>query len=482
MLRMEGMTTRAVLDSVVHKKVKIAVDARLAGTAATGVASYRRAVLAALDIAGRTTLALHDESVGRFGVPSTRREAASRWLSAWSSRPRRLLLKSYDGDGGDAQTCSAPMGEVSRRDAPTSPVPVRGTPALHVLACDPPSLWRQDVFRLAHIHFRRHGTLLRLTPPQPVGVMHWTYPIPAIVDGWINVHTVHDVIPLRRPDLSPIEADRLQACLLAIAARTDRIVTVSAWARRTILEALVIPADLVTDCGSGLAELAGSHRAGTTCAGAGAGRSGNADPHPDDHRVGILPYDLRPDGYLFFCGVIEPRKNLARLAGAWKVSGCGMPLVVAGPDGANGAALRRELERAGVLVLPYQDRPVLIDLIRNARALVLLSLEEGFGLPVAEAMALGTPVLTSDRGALKEIAGGAGLLVDPTDAPAIAHALRRIVANDVLRAALTKHGLDRAEAFAPAAFGRRLTLLYDGLIDARIADGTWQGLETVGER
>ncbi|MES3043409.1 glycosyltransferase family 4 protein [Sphingomonas faeni] len=478
------MTTRAVLDRAVHKKVKIAVDARLAGTAATGVASYRRAVLAALAIAGRTTMALHDGSVGRFGVPSTRREAASRWLSAWSSRPRRLLLKSYAGDGGDgahAQNCSAPKGEVSRRDAPTSHVPARGAPAMDLLACDPPALWRQDVFRLAHIHFRRHGTLLRLTPPQPVGVMHWTYPIPAIVDGWINVHTVHDVIPLRRPDLSPIDADRLQACLLAIAARTDRIVTVSAWARRTILDALVVPADLVTDCGSGLAELVGTRGVGTAYL-PGTGESGRADSHPEERGDGILPYDLRPDGYLFFCGVIEPRKNLARLAGAWRVSGCGMPLVVAGPDGAHGGALRRELERAGALVLPYQDRPVLIDLIRNARALVLLSLEEGFGLPVAEAMALGTPVLTSDRGALQEIAGGAGLLVDPTDAPAIAEALRRIVADDVLRGALVRRGLHRAEAFRPAAFGRRLTMLYDRLIDARIADGVWPELETAGER
>ncbi|RZM22446.1 MAG: glycosyltransferase, partial [Sphingomonas sp.] len=137
---------------------------------------------------------------------------------------------------------------------------------------------------------------------------------------------------------------------------------------------------------------------------------------------------------------------------------------------------------AGVVVLPYQDRPVLIDLIRNARALVLLSLEEGFGVPVAEAMALGTPVLTADRGALAEIAGGAALLVDPTDAQAIADALRRIVDDAGLRATLAWRGLERAKAFAPAAFGARLTTLYDRLVDARIADGRWQGLETARGR
>ncbi len=451
MLRMEGMTSGAVLDQALHKKVKIAVDARLAGTGGTGVASYRRAVLAALAAAGRTTLALRDDSVGRFGAPSTRRAAASRWLSAWSSRPR----------------------SVSARPIAAGRAPVRATSDGEAAG-----LWRRDIFRLAQVHFARHGTLLRLTPPEPVGIMHWTYPIPAVVEGWINVHTVHDVIPLRRPDLSPVAAERLRACLMAIAAQTDRIVTVSAWARQTFLEMLPIPSELISDCGGGLVGLAGTQEAGTPCSGdtpsARLGRSG-----------GVLPYDLCPDGYLFFCGTIEPRKNLARLAVAWRASGCGMPLVMAGPfgsDGADGDALRCELERAGVRVLPYQDRSVLIDLIRNARALVCVSLEEGFGLPVAEAMALGTPVLTSNGGALAEIAGGACLLVDPVDAQAIAEGLRRIVADDVLCAALTRRGLARAEGFKPLAFGRRLTPLYDRLIDARIADGVWPELETAGER
>lgn len=417
MLRMTGMTSAAVRDRGLHQKVQIGVDARLAESVGTGVASYRRAIVLALAAVGRSTLDLRDVTVGRFGQPSTRIEALSRWCAASSSRPRKLFLRS-SADGAA-------------------------------------TLWRRDVFRLAHVHLRRHGTVLRLTPPRPVGVMHWTYPVPATVDGWINVHTVHDAIPMRRPDLSPVDPDRLKACLSAIAAQTDRIVTVSDWARRTILESMELPADMIVDCGGGLAELGGEG--------------------------GSLPRGLKPGGYLLFCGLIEPRKNLALLAAAWKASACGMPLVVAGPDGAGCGALRGELESAGVLVLPYQDRTVLMDLIGQARAFVFPSLEEGFGLPVAEAMALGTPVLTSDRGALQEIAGGACLLVDPTDERAIVNGLRRIVADDALCAELAERGRIRARAFAPIAFGERLTGLYDQLIDARIARGTWRNLENADE-
>lgn len=422
MLHMTGMTSPAVRDRRVHQKVQIGVDARLAESTGTGVASYRHAVLGALAAIGRSTVDLRDITVGRFGEPSSRLEALTRWLAASSSHPRKLLAQATDA-GSDM-------------------------------------LWRRDIFRLAHVHFRRHGTLLRLTPPQPVGVMHWTYPLPAIVDGWINLHTVHDAIPMRRPDLSPVDPARLRACLTAIAAQTDGIVTVSDWARRTILESLAIRPDLVTNCGGGLAGLVGAG--------------------------GRLPAGLKRGGYLLFCGLIEPRKNLARLAAAWTsatgtAGGYAMPLVVAGPDGAGCGALRSELEAAGVVVLPYQDRPVLMDLIGQARAFVFPSLEEGFGLPVAEAMALGTPVLTADRGALQEIAGGACLLVDPTDEQSIADGIRRIVADDALCATLTERGAVRARAFAPTAFGARLAVLYDRLIDARIADGLWPYLETADE-
>ncbi|HEX8389520.1 MAG TPA: glycosyltransferase, partial [Sphingomonas sp.] len=267
---------------------------------------------------------------------------------------------------------------------------------------------------------------------------HWSYSIPALIDGWINVHTVHDVIPLERPDLSPIDAAAQRRRLLAIARATDRIVTVSVDAARRIEAAIGVEA---VDLGGAVLGL-----------------------EPDD---ADLPAGLTPGRFLLFCGLVEPRKNLAALARAWDAAGRPLPLVVAGPDGADGAALRRALAAAGAITLPFQPRPRLARLIRDARALVFPSLAEGFGLPVAEAMTLGTPVITSSGGAPEEVAGGAALLVDPRDEAALADAIRLIAADDALAARLRSAGLARAERFGVDAFGRRLLRFYDGLVAER---------------
>jgi glycosyltransferase involved in cell wall biosynthesis len=112
----------------------------------------------------------------------------------------------------------------------------------------------------------------------------------------------------------------------------------------------------------------------------------------------------------------------------------------------------------------------LLGLIANARALLFPSLAEGFGLPVVEAMALGTPVLTSDRGALAEIAGGAALTVDPTRVDAMAAALARLVSDDALVRALVDRGRVRAATFSTDRFVARLAAVYGNALRSR-ADG-----------
>jgi glycosyltransferase involved in cell wall biosynthesis len=90
-------------------------------------------------------------------------------------------------------------------------------------------------------------------------------------------------------------------------------------------------------------------------------------------------------------------------------------------------------------------------LYRSAQALVFASLYEGFGLPVLEAMACGTPVVTSNTSALPEVAGGAALLVDPTSVEQIAEAMKRIVCDSTLRQQLREKGLTRAAKFSWAS-------------------------------
>ena len=96
----------------------------------------------------------------------------------------------------------------------------------------------------------------------------------------------------------------------------------------------------------------------------------------------------------------------------------------------------------------FIDDATLNNLLRNALALVYPSLYEGFGLPVIEAMACGTPVLTSDLGATREVAGDAALLIDPLDSEAIAHALHRLIVDRNLRRSLSEKGLVRAQQFS----------------------------------
>ena len=108
---------------------------------------------------------------------------------------------------------------------------------------------------------------------------------------------------------------------------------------------------------------------------------------------------------------------------------------------------RAMVHRGDVVFLGYLPGPQLERVTASALALACVSLHEGFGLPVAEAMACGVPAIVSDRSALPEIAGDAALLVDPLDCDAIAAALQRIAASADLRAGLARRGRVRAERF-----------------------------------
>lgn len=291
-----------------------------------------------------------------------------------------------------------------------------------------------DLFRLAHVHFTLHRRLLTVTVPGPPGLIHWTYPVPLRVSGWLNLYTVHDAIPLVRPDLSPIDPRRHARILARVLAAADKIVTVSEAARGEIVAATGCDPGRVVNC------LQAIQRPG---------------------RVGPPPLGLSPGSYLVVVGAVEPRKNLARLLAAYRASGTALPLVVAGPDGWRAARIAPLVAATpGARRAPLLERSDLLDLIANARALMMPSLAEGFGLPIAEAMALGVPVLTSRGGATEEVAGGAALLVDPHDVGDIAQAIARLASDDGLRADLAARGAEAARRFTPDAFAERLGQLY----------------------
>jgi glycosyltransferase involved in cell wall biosynthesis len=157
-----------------------------------------------------------------------------------------------------------------------------------------------------------------------------------------------------------------------------------------------------------------------------------------------------PGCYVLFVGSLQPRKNLESLLAAWQRISCELPdtwLLIAG---ATGPSFRRavpagKLER--VRLLGYVPDDELPGLYAGALLLVLPSHEEGFGLPVLEGMACGTPVLVSDGGALPETAGDAGMIFRLTDPNGLPDGMRTII-NDVhLRRQMRQAGLERASKF-----------------------------------
>ncbi|MGF1507221.1 MAG: glycosyltransferase family 4 protein [Anaerolineae bacterium] len=162
-------------------------------------------------------------------------------------------------------------------------------------------------------------------------------------------------------------------------------------------------------------------------------------------------YDLPPgDPVVLRVGTLQPRKNHSTLVRAMAAVP-GARLVIAGGRGWAYDAVRAEIERAGlacrVSLIGYVPDADLPSLYRCADVFVYPALYEGFGLPVLEAMASGTPVIAADRASLPEVVGEAGLLVDPLDAAARAAAIRRVLADRALADRLRAAGIERAAGF-----------------------------------
>jgi glycosyltransferase involved in cell wall biosynthesis len=296
-----------------------------------------------------------------------------------------------------------------------------------------------DLFRESQVFFNLHGELMPVVCDRPPPIMHWTYPVPLYVVGARNLYTIHDLIPLAAPDLTRIAAKRHGRLLRRIVERADRIVTVSETVRQDVIETFDLRAVQVVN----------TYQA--------------VDAPADD---APLPPPLQRGSYFLACGSVEPRKNLARLARAHALSGVRQPLVVVGPAAAGHEGLEAQLHsNPGVVRVGWRPRAELIGLIRNSLAVLHPSLAEGFGLPIAEAMTLGAPVLTSARGACAEIAGPAAWLVDPEDVMQIARGIAGLASDGGLRQRLSDAGRARASLFGIDAYARRLSSLYAEVLD-----------------
>lgn len=163
------------------------------------------------------------------------------------------------------------------------------------------------------------------------------------------------------------------------------------------------------------------------------------DPHPET-----------PDPpYLLVVGTLETRKNLGRVMDAFAATDLPHRLVLAGRPGSGSETLLDQARTLGdrVRVLHDLDDHQLRHLYNRAAGLVFVSSEEGFGLPILEAMQAGIPVLTSDVSAMPEVAGDAALLVDPTDTEAIRDSMVTLVTDQELSRGLLARGRMRLAHF-----------------------------------
>ncbi len=204
----------------------------------------------------------------------------------------------------------------------------------------------------------------------------------------------------------------------------------------------------------------------SVCRSASSSRS-RSSPLPLGEGLGVRAACHLPEPFILHVGTLQPRKNLARLidafdrarqraAGDPRLTCAGLPLrglglVLAGRAGWYANELFRQVEVLGltsrVHFLDYVPSDYLPALVRAAALFVMPSLYEGFGLPVLEAMACGTPVVCSNTSSLPEVAGDAALLVDPLDTDTLAEAIIRGLTDEPLRDELRTRGHARARHF-----------------------------------
>ena len=249
---------------------------------------------------------------------------------------------------------------------------------------------------------------------------------------------IHDLAVYKFPELFPdqlLNFDRW-ALVPRSLKRADKIIAVSASTKKDIVELFAVPTEKISVVHEG----------------------GNFEFNQVSVS-GSLPADLTPKNYFLFVGTIEPRKNLIRLIEAYKkfvqFGNKDFDLVLAGKSGWKNqeiftaiAMTNQELGQEKIKYLGFVSNQQKAELYRQAFALVLPSLYEGFGLPAAEALRFGLPLVLAGNSALPEIGGKAGIYIDINSAESILNALKELSVNHSLYGQLSSQAYQRAPQFA----------------------------------
>jgi glycosyltransferase involved in cell wall biosynthesis len=273
-----------------------------------------------------------------------------------------------------------------------------------------------------------------------------------------SVVTIHDCIHLRFPQYLPHKLGYAYArsAMWLSAHRSSRVLTVSEASKRDILDYVTVPPTKIDVIYNGIDELF------------------STSPPEDDVARVRERYQL-DHPFILYAGNIKPHKNLERTIEAFHLLRRSsefeqVKLVIIGDEIAKYAALRHAVHRhklhKHVRFFGFVQHSTLAILYRLAAVFVFPSLYEGFGLPPLEAMASGTPVVTSNVSSLPEVVGDAALLVDPLQPEAIAEAMRRVLTDSTLRADMRSRGLARARQFSWERSIRRVREIYAEVLES----------------
>ena len=172
-----------------------------------------------------------------------------------------------------------------------------------------------------------------------------------------------------------------------------------------------------------------------------------------------------PESYVLYVGALEERKNLHLLVEAFALAGLTIPLVLVGAWSTYVKALQKQAAQAGVKLqilsnVPLADLPALY---HEASLFVYPSVFEGFGIPILEAMCVGTPVLTSTGSCFSEVGGEAALYANPAQTEEIARQLAYVLSDSSLRVQMTERGHRQAENFIDEKVAQHLIAVYKEL-------------------
>lgn len=303
----------------------------------------------------------------------------------------------------------------------TVPIPFAGTPLRALLGVA--SATKKARADLLHAQY--------FVPPR--------CPVPSVV-------SVHDIAWRVCPETLPkLLRLRLEMTIRGSMRRARRIVTLTNAVKNEIVEHYEIPADSIDVVA----------------------------PYPD--AIFVEPVteealqDIRrkhnlPTDFVLYCGAMQPRKNLVRLARTIANTSDAPTLVIAGPRVWRAKETHRELQRVGLgdrlRLLDYVPREDLPRLMRAATAFAYIPHYEGFGLPVIEALACGTPVLASDIPSLREVAGEASHFCDPNDDAAVQEALATLLEDTEIQTLLKHDGPQQASRFTPQSMAKAAAEAY----------------------